>query len=238
MTRTVLRLTAVVLLTSWTLITPAALANQAPHPRASLTDIENDVMCTLCHESLAVAQSPQADSERNYIRGLIAKGETKQQILNNMVAQYGPEVLGRPPASGFNLSVYVLPPAILLIGTAILAFTLPDGDDGRARQRTDPPATAQPPRSIRPRRPGSSRSSASSAADRPDAQTAPGPPDSARTPQTAPDVQRATSSRARSRPATPAPARPSAGSPPTGRSAPTRASPGSRRSPGSARRTP
>jgi cytochrome c-type biogenesis protein CcmH len=109
---------------------PAALA-ASPHPRASLTDIENDVMCTLCHESLAVANSPQADSERTYIRGLIAKGETKQQILNNLVAQYGEGVLGRPPASGFNLTVYVLPPAILAIGIVILLITLP-----RWRRRT------------------------------------------------------------------------------------------------------
>lgn len=123
-------LIATVLLTISVLPAPAAIAS-APPPRASLTDIENDVMCTLCHESLAVAQSPQADSERNYIRGLIAKGETKQQILRDMVAQYGPEVLGRPPASGFNLSVYVLPPAILAIGIAILVITLP-----RWRRRT------------------------------------------------------------------------------------------------------
>jgi cytochrome c-type biogenesis protein CcmH len=117
-------------LTALALTAPAALAS-APHPQASLTDIENDVMCTLCHESLAVAQSPQADSERNYIRGLIAKGETKQQILRDMVAQYGPGVLGRPPASGFNLTVYILPPAILAVGIAILVFTLP-----RWRRRT------------------------------------------------------------------------------------------------------
>jgi cytochrome c-type biogenesis protein CcmH len=130
MTRPVLRLTAAVLLTTWALTAPAALAS-APAPRASLTDIENDVMCTLCHESLAVAQSPQADAERNYIRGLIAQGETKQQILRNMVAQYGSNVLGKPPASGFNLTVYVLPPLILAVGIAILVFTLP-----RWRRRT------------------------------------------------------------------------------------------------------
>jgi cytochrome c-type biogenesis protein CcmH len=121
---------AATLLAIWALTAPIALAG-TPHPRASLTDIENDVMCTLCHESLAVAQSPQADAERNYIRGLIAKGETKQQIINNMVAQYGPGVLGKPPASGFNLTVYVLPPAILAVGIGILALTLP-----RWRRRT------------------------------------------------------------------------------------------------------
>jgi cytochrome c-type biogenesis protein CcmH len=138
MTRPVLRLAAAVLLVSWALTAPVADA-ASTHPRASLTDIENEVMCTLCHESLAVAQSPQADSERNYIRGLIAKGETKQQILRDMVAQYGPGVLGRPPASGFNLTVYVLPPAILAVGIAILGFTLP-----RWRRRTRAAAARSP----------------------------------------------------------------------------------------------
>jgi cytochrome c-type biogenesis protein CcmH len=133
--RTALGLVAAVVLT---IAAPAALA-ATPHPRASLTDIENDVMCTLCHESLAVANSPQADAERSYIRGLIAQGETKQQILKSMVAQYGPDVLGRPPASGFNLTVYVLPPAILVIGIAILLITLP-----RWRRRTRAAAGRSP----------------------------------------------------------------------------------------------
>ena len=46
----------------------AAAAAADAAARASLTDIENDVMCVACHEPLAVAQSPQADAERNYIR--------------------------------------------------------------------------------------------------------------------------------------------------------------------------
>ena len=34
-------------------------------------------------------------------------------------------MLGKPPAHGFNLTVYVLPPAIVVIGVGILALTLP-----------------------------------------------------------------------------------------------------------------
>ncbi|MGA8336336.1 MAG: cytochrome c-type biogenesis protein CcmH [Solirubrobacteraceae bacterium] len=143
MTRTHLRTGAVALLIA--LITaplalataPSTAAAAAPAPRASLTDIESDVMCTSCREPLEVAQSPQADSERAYIRGLIAQGETKPQILNNLVAQYGTAVLGKPPAHGFNLTVYIIPPAILVLGAAILAFTLP-----RWRRRTRAAARA------------------------------------------------------------------------------------------------
>ena len=105
-------------------------------------------MCTACREPLEVAQSPQADSERAYIRGLIVQGETKSQILDNLVAQYGPAVLGKPPAHGFNLTVYVIPVAILALGAAILAFTLPrwsgrtPGARARARPATTPPLDA------------------------------------------------------------------------------------------------
>jgi cytochrome c-type biogenesis protein CcmH len=116
---------------------PAAYAMPAtPPPRASLTDIENDVMCVSCREPLAVAESPQAYAERAYIRSLINQGMTKPQIERELVAQYGPAVLGKPPAHGFNLTVYVLPPAILIGGLIVLAVVLP-----RWRRRTKDHAT-------------------------------------------------------------------------------------------------
>jgi cytochrome c-type biogenesis protein CcmH len=138
-TITLLTLLAAVCLCS---LTPPALA-ATPPPRTSLTAVEQDVMCPSCREALAVAQSPQADSERAYIRKLVAEGLTKQQIEQNLVGQYGTAVLGRPPASGFNLTVYILPPALVAVGLAILAITLP-----RWRRRTRAahiPAGSAPP---------------------------------------------------------------------------------------------
>jgi cytochrome c-type biogenesis protein CcmH len=116
---------AILLATVAPLLALCGPATAAPRARASLTDIENDVMCVSCRESLAVAQSPQAQFERSYIRMLIGQGLDKAQIEKQLVAQYGPSVLGRPPAHGFNLTVYVLPPAILVIGLAALAIVLP-----------------------------------------------------------------------------------------------------------------
>jgi cytochrome c-type biogenesis protein CcmH len=145
MIRPTLRISLLVVLATAALVPPASAA-ATPQPRASLTDIENDVMCVECRESLAVAQSGQADSERAYIRGLIAQGLTKQQIEQNLVAQYGEAVLGKPPARGINLTVYILPPAILVAGLIILAVTLPRW---RRRTRADAaraaPAPSPPP---------------------------------------------------------------------------------------------
>ncbi len=116
----------------------AALAVRA---RTSLTAVEADAMCVVCGESLAVAQSPQADSERAYIVMLINRGDTKPQILRELVAQYGPAVLAKPPASGFSLSLYVLPPALVAAGLLILALTLPRW---RARTRRRAATAAMP----------------------------------------------------------------------------------------------
>jgi cytochrome c-type biogenesis protein CcmH len=109
--------------------------------RTSLTAIEADVMCVVCGEPLALAQSPQAYSERAYIVMLIRRGETKAQIERQLVAQYGPAVLAKPPASGFSLSLYVLPPALVVIGVAILVVTLPRWR-ARTRRRREAAASA------------------------------------------------------------------------------------------------
>ena len=135
--RRTLSMLAVAALVAMTFTTATTTA--AATPKASLTDIENDVMCVSCREPLAVAQSPQAVSERDFIRALIAQGQTKQQIERALVAQYGPAVLGRPPAHGFNLTVYILPPALVILGAVILAVTLP-----RWRRRARARATASP----------------------------------------------------------------------------------------------
>jgi cytochrome c-type biogenesis protein CcmH len=120
---TIVAALALALTIAATNMTPSALA--AGRPRASFTQIENDLMCVACHESLAVANSPEAFSERAYVRQLIAQGLTKRQIENQMVQQYGPQVLAKPPAHGFNLLVYVLPPVLVAIALLTFALTIP-----------------------------------------------------------------------------------------------------------------
>ncbi|HEY8764130.1 MAG TPA: cytochrome c-type biogenesis protein CcmH [Solirubrobacteraceae bacterium] len=122
---------------------PTPAAASAATPRASLSEIENEVMCVSCREPLALAQSPQAFAERDYVRMLVNQGQTKQQIEQALVAQYGTAVLGRPPAKGFNLTVYILPPALVVIGLITLAVTLPRWRR-RARAAAATPLAAGP----------------------------------------------------------------------------------------------
>jgi cytochrome c-type biogenesis protein CcmH len=113
-----------------------------PQPRTSYLQVVDDVMCVVCHEPLGVAQSPEAFQERDYIRQLIAQGKTRREIEDDLVQQYGPAVLSRPPAHGVNLLVYIVPPLLLILGIGTLAVFIPRWRR-RARQAAAPaPATA------------------------------------------------------------------------------------------------
>ena len=111
--------------------TPVASAATAPPQRARVNQMYELLMCTLCHESLAVAQSPQSYSERGLVREYVSEGLTVKQIEKRMVAQYGPAVLAQPPKHGFSLLVYIVPPLVVVGGIALLIYTVP-----RWRRRT------------------------------------------------------------------------------------------------------
>jgi cytochrome c-type biogenesis protein CcmH/NrfF len=98
---------------------------RAATPRTTMPIIERQVMCVTCKIPLNVAESPQSQRERAFIRGLIAEGQTEAQIKSSLVAQYGPSVLALPSAKGFDLAAYLVPVAVVLGLLALLAFLLP-----------------------------------------------------------------------------------------------------------------
>jgi cytochrome c-type biogenesis protein CcmH len=90
-------------------------------PRASLPDIEDEVMCGECGTALNVSTSPVAEEERALIRELIAEGKTKDEIKAALVDEYGPAILALPEEKGFNLAVYLVPGILVLLAGAALA---------------------------------------------------------------------------------------------------------------------
>lgn len=109
---------ALALLLCLTLASPALAA------RANFADVENEVMCVSCNVALNVAESPQADAERRYIRQLIAKGYDKQQIKAALVQVYGDNVLALPKSKGFNWVAYLVPIVLIAALAVALAFGL------------------------------------------------------------------------------------------------------------------
>ena len=138
------------------LVPAAATAQQQPKPRASLGDIEDEVMCVVCGTTLNVSESPEADRERAFIRRLIARGESKQQVKDALVAQFGRSVLATPSGKGFDLAAYLVPAIGLALAAVAIAGAVlrwrrrgargrplptsapgPTGDDDGARLRAD-----------------------------------------------------------------------------------------------------
>jgi cytochrome c-type biogenesis protein CcmH len=99
------------------LLAPAA---GAATPRASLPDIEDEVMCLECGTALNVSTSPVADQERAFIRDLIAQGKTKEQVKAALVAEYGPRVLAEPQERGFSLAAWIIPVLAALAALALV----------------------------------------------------------------------------------------------------------------------
>jgi cytochrome c-type biogenesis protein CcmH len=119
----------------------APTAAAAATARTTLGDVENEVMCPVCGTPLNVAESPQANRERDFIRTEVAQGKTRDQIKGDLVAQYGPNVLALPESGdGVNWAVYVVPAVIVLAALGALLVFVP-----RWRRRsTAAPAAATP----------------------------------------------------------------------------------------------
>src|SRR3954447_8230493 len=111
---------AVAMILALLLVAPAA--SLAACPKTSLADVEEEVMCPVCGVPLGLAtESPQAQRERAFIQREAEACKSKQQIKNELVAQYGERVLALPPDKGFNVAAYLVPALIVLGGMAAIA---------------------------------------------------------------------------------------------------------------------
>jgi len=104
-----------------------ALAFAAPAvaaQRASLPDIEDEVMCVECGTVLSVSSSPVAQQERAFIREQIAAGKDKAQIKAALVDEYGEEILAKPEADGFNAALWVVPIVLVVLAAGAILLAI------------------------------------------------------------------------------------------------------------------
>jgi cytochrome c-type biogenesis protein CcmH len=90
--------------------------------RPSAAAIETKLVCPVCHETLDQSTSLQAQEMKVEIRRRIAQGWTEKQILDEMVANFGPGVLSTPSKHGFDLLAWVLPLGGAMAGVVVLGF--------------------------------------------------------------------------------------------------------------------
>ena len=107
-----------VLVIALAVVAPAAASEQSP----TLPELERELICPTCHETLAASTSPIAERMRVFIRARIAAGDTKSEIKGKLVDQFGESVLAAPPKSGFNLLAWLLPLVGIVLAAGVVGF--------------------------------------------------------------------------------------------------------------------
>jgi cytochrome c-type biogenesis protein CcmH len=100
---------------------PAALASER---QPSQAELEGELVCPTCHTTLDQSNAPVAVRMKQFIRQRIAAGDSKSEIKDQLVAQFGKGVLAAPEQKGFDLLAWVLPIVGLLGGAAALTLLL------------------------------------------------------------------------------------------------------------------
>jgi cytochrome c-type biogenesis protein CcmH len=124
-----------VVLVAALLAVPVASASER-HPTQA--ELEGEVMCPVCGTTLDQSNSPAAEQIKRVIAQRIAAGDTKSQIENRLVAEYGEAILAAPRHKGFGLLAWWLPIAGIVVGALVVGAGAWRWSRARGRE-PDPP---------------------------------------------------------------------------------------------------
>ena len=135
---------AFVLVLVVSLVFAAAIAGRAAASDTTPEAIGDRVICQCgCNMPVNTCNHEQCSS-RDEMRAMAAKeiaaGKSETLILQDFVLAYGVKVLATPPATGFNLTVWILPGIALIVGLALVVVLV-------RRWRKPPPGPEPPSRS-------------------------------------------------------------------------------------------
>jgi cytochrome c-type biogenesis protein CcmH len=101
------------------LLLPAG--THASEERPTQAELERELICPVCEPAtLDQSDSQIARNMKSFIARRIAAGDTKSEIKDKLVDQFGPQVLAAPPRSGFNWLAWILPLVGLAVGAAAI----------------------------------------------------------------------------------------------------------------------
>lgn len=89
-------------------------AGAAEPPRAA--DLEAKLVCPVCETTLDQSNAPVAERMKLFIRERIAAGDSEEQIVDALVAEFGEGVVASPPDGGFGLLAWLLPLVAVAVG--------------------------------------------------------------------------------------------------------------------------
>jgi cytochrome c-type biogenesis protein CcmH len=135
---------ALTVLAFWA-VAPASA--QGPNIEDEVNRIAKGLYCPVCPNTpLDVCPTQACIDWRSDIRKMIQEGKTEQQIRDAFVARFGPQVLGAPPAEGFNWLAYILPVIGILLGATVAWVTVRAWLVGRAAPGTVPASAPEIPK--------------------------------------------------------------------------------------------
>ena len=103
----------------------AAPASDDPVLEARVLAIAEELRCLVCqNETIAASQADLAVDLRKQIRIKLKAGQSKQQIVDFMVARYGDFVLYNPPLKASTLLLWLGPFALLALAAGVLAVNI------------------------------------------------------------------------------------------------------------------
>jgi cytochrome c-type biogenesis protein CcmH len=113
---------------------------QDPVAAARAVTLANELRCLVCqNQSIAESNAELAVDLRRQIKEQIAAGKSDGEIVNFMVQRYGDFVLYRPPLRGTTLLLWSGPALLLVVGLAVLVFSVRK----RQRQIVDQPLSEE-----------------------------------------------------------------------------------------------
>ena len=127
----------------------AAAASPDPDPewQPVYNRLVREIMSPFCH-GLTLDNCPTkgASDMRDQIRAWLIEGKDRTWIEDQLVAQYGPSVLGAPRMTGWGLLAWVTPPLALFFGFVGVASLLKRRQGDLDEEAPDAPAAATPTR--------------------------------------------------------------------------------------------
>jgi cytochrome c-type biogenesis protein CcmH len=101
--------------------------------------IAQKMNCPTCTGiNLADCRTQTCAQWKAQISDLVDEGYSEQEVLDYFVAQYGTQVLQEPPKSGLTLSLWVLPIIMIVLGGALLFFTMRQWSNSRQTAEAEP----------------------------------------------------------------------------------------------------
>ena len=118
---------ALVFATAFALCVGAALAVtpdemlKDPALEARARELSQQLRCMVCqNQSIDDSEAPLAHDLRVLVRERLNAGDTDQQVIDFLVSRYGEFVLLKPRFEWHTALLWIVPPAILIIGSVAL----------------------------------------------------------------------------------------------------------------------